>query len=34
VREHGRHSLAAFAAQDDKHHLLLAGGLRRLVLGR
>jgi phosphatidylglycerol lysyltransferase len=26
VREHGRHSLAALAAQEDKHHLLVAGG--------
>jgi len=26
VREHGRHSLSAFVAQDDKHHLLVAGG--------
>ncbi len=26
VREHGRGSLSAFAAQDDKHHLLVAGG--------
>lgn len=26
VREHGRHSLSAFAAQDDKHHLVVAGG--------
>jgi phosphatidylglycerol lysyltransferase len=26
VREHGRHSLAAFAAQEDKHHLVVAGG--------
>ncbi|HXK09938.1 MAG TPA: phosphatidylglycerol lysyltransferase domain-containing protein [Vicinamibacteria bacterium] len=26
VREHGRRSLSAFAAQDDKHHLLVAGG--------
>ena len=26
VREHGRHSLSAFAAQDDKHHLVAAGG--------
>ncbi len=26
VREHGRRSLAAFAAQDDKHHLMVAGG--------
>jgi lysylphosphatidylglycerol synthetase-like protein (DUF2156 family) len=25
-RAHGRHSLAAFAIQPDKHHLLLAGG--------
>jgi lysylphosphatidylglycerol synthetase-like protein (DUF2156 family) len=25
-RAHGRHSLAAFAVQPDKHHLLLAGG--------
>jgi len=25
-RAHGRHSLAAFAAQDDKHHLLVARG--------
>jgi len=25
-RTHGRHSLAAFAIQPDKHHLLLAGG--------
>ena len=26
VREHGRHSLAALAEQEDKHHLLVAGG--------
>jgi lysylphosphatidylglycerol synthetase-like protein (DUF2156 family)/membrane protein DedA with SNARE-associated domain len=26
VGEHGRHSLSAFASQDDKHHLLVAGG--------
>ena len=26
VQEHGRHSLAAFAAQEDKHHLVVAGG--------
>ncbi len=26
VREHGRHSLAAFAAQEDKHHLVVAAG--------
>jgi len=26
VREHGRHSLSAFAAQEDKHHLLVADG--------
>ncbi len=26
VREHGRHSLSALAAQDDKHHLVAAGG--------
>ncbi len=26
VGEHGRHSLSAFAAEDDKHHLLAAGG--------
>ena len=26
VGAHGRHSLAAFAAQPDKHHLLVAGG--------
>jgi phosphatidylglycerol lysyltransferase len=26
VREHGSHSLAAMAAQEDKHHLLVAGG--------
>jgi phosphatidylglycerol lysyltransferase len=26
VREHGRHSLSAFAADDDKHHLTVAGG--------
>ncbi|HUL80183.1 MAG TPA: phosphatidylglycerol lysyltransferase domain-containing protein [Vicinamibacteria bacterium] len=26
VREHGRRSLSAFVAQDDKHHLLVAGG--------
>src|SRR4029453_4049862 len=25
-RAYGRHSLAAFAVQSDKHHLLLAGG--------
>jgi phosphatidylglycerol lysyltransferase len=26
VQGHGRHSLSAFAAQDDKHHLVVAGG--------
>jgi phosphatidylglycerol lysyltransferase len=26
VREHGRRSLSAFAAQEDKHHLPVAGG--------
>jgi phosphatidylglycerol lysyltransferase len=26
VREHGSHSLAAMAAQDDKHHLVVADG--------
>jgi phosphatidylglycerol lysyltransferase len=26
VREHGRHSLAALAGQEDKHHLVVAGG--------
>jgi phosphatidylglycerol lysyltransferase len=26
LREHGAHSLAALAAQEDKHHLLVAGG--------
>ena len=26
VREHGAHSLAALAAQEDKHHLVVAGG--------
>lgn len=26
VREHGRRSLSAFAAQEDKHHLVVAGG--------
>lgn len=26
VREHGRHSLSAFAAQEDKHHLIVADG--------
>jgi phosphatidylglycerol lysyltransferase len=26
VREHGRLSLSAFAAHDDKHHLVVAGG--------
>ncbi len=26
LREHGRRSLSAFAAQDDKHHLVVAGG--------
>ena len=26
VREHGRRSLSAFAAQEDKHHLMVAGG--------
>jgi lysylphosphatidylglycerol synthetase-like protein (DUF2156 family)/membrane protein DedA with SNARE-associated domain len=26
VQEHGRRSLSAFAAQEDKHHLLVAGG--------
>jgi phosphatidylglycerol lysyltransferase len=26
VREHGRHSLSAFASQDDKHHLVVAEG--------
>jgi phosphatidylglycerol lysyltransferase len=26
VREHGSHSLAALAAQEDKHHLVVAGG--------
>jgi lysylphosphatidylglycerol synthetase-like protein (DUF2156 family) len=26
VREHGRHSLSALAAQEDKHHLIVADG--------
>jgi phosphatidylglycerol lysyltransferase len=26
VEHHGRHSLSAFAADDDKHHLVVAGG--------
>jgi phosphatidylglycerol lysyltransferase len=26
VREHGRRSLSAFATQEDKHHLVVAGG--------
>jgi lysylphosphatidylglycerol synthetase-like protein (DUF2156 family)/membrane protein DedA with SNARE-associated domain len=26
LQEHGRHSLSAFAAQEDKHHLVVAGG--------
>jgi lysylphosphatidylglycerol synthetase-like protein (DUF2156 family) len=26
LQEHGRHSLSALAAQDDKHHLVVAGG--------
>ena len=26
VERHGRHSLSAFAAEDDKHHLVVAGG--------
>ncbi len=26
IRQHGDHSLAAFAGESDKHHLLLAGG--------
>jgi phosphatidylglycerol lysyltransferase len=26
VREHGRRSLSAFAAQEDKHHLVVGGG--------
>ncbi len=26
VHQHGSHSLSAFAAQDDKHHLVVAGG--------